>query len=197
MIRLLSFVLLVACTPKVAPVNTASLATAGHPDLHCPATAEPRGLAPPDGVEVYCVQMPAPSSDPTVVVEIRHGPSITWYANGQRESQGTYLNNLQHGPWSEWYANGQLHRTTRYVNGVADGPWIEYYDDGQERSNGAMGAGEPDGYWVYYKESGVIDREGMWANGNRNGPWVHYNAVGQPAARKLYRDGRLISQVEF
>jgi antitoxin component YwqK of YwqJK toxin-antitoxin module len=48
------------------------------------------------------------------------GPTATWYATGERESQGTWQQGRRAGAWSFWHADGSLDaaRTGHYTAGV-------------------------------------------------------------------------------
>lgn len=55
------------------------------------------------------------------------GVWVSWYENGNKNSQGTYVNGKWHGVYRVWYPNGNLRYTGEYDNGVRVGVW-KFYD---------------------------------------------------------------------
>lgn len=62
--------------------------------------------------------------------DVRHGPSKTYYHNGQVELEGDYVDGQQHGPWRLYYRSGAIHIEAVFFQGVLDGPYVEYAPDG-------------------------------------------------------------------
>lgn len=60
----------------------------------------------------------------------RHGPSETFYHNGQTELVGNYLDGRQHGPWRLYYRSGAIHIEAVFFQDALDGPYVEYAPDG-------------------------------------------------------------------
>jgi len=60
----------------------------------------------------------------------RHGPSETFYHNGQRELVGEYQAGRQHGAWRRYYRTGALHIEAVFFQDLLDGPYVEYAPDG-------------------------------------------------------------------
>jgi antitoxin component YwqK of YwqJK toxin-antitoxin module len=63
-----------------------------------------------------------------------HGPSITWYESGSKESEGEYRDGAKSGMWRYWHDNGQLAGTGAFVDGKPDGAWQHF-----DRSGGLVG----------------------------------------------------------
>ena len=55
------------------------------------------------------------------------GVWVSWYENGNKNSQGTYENGQWQGVYRVWYPNGNLHYTGEYDKGVRVGVW-KFYD---------------------------------------------------------------------
>ena len=55
------------------------------------------------------------------------GVWVSWYENGNKNSQGTYENGKWQGLYRVWYPNGKLHYTGEYDKGVRVGVW-KFYD---------------------------------------------------------------------
>jgi antitoxin component YwqK of YwqJK toxin-antitoxin module len=59
-----------------------------------------------------------------------HGPSITWYESGSKESEGEYRDGARSGPWLYWHDNGRLSGRGTFVDGKPDGAWDRFDRDG-------------------------------------------------------------------
>jgi hypothetical protein len=95
------------------------------PDL-CPAGAQPRGYAPPDGNGWECV-VPGEHG-----VLLRHGWAVDYWPNGNEKSACEYDHGELHGRCSEWDEAGHLMVRGRYE------------------------AGQPVGYWWFWEVLGML-----------------------------------------
>ncbi|MCG8557550.1 MAG: hypothetical protein MJD61_20020 [Proteobacteria bacterium] len=75
----------------------------------CPFGTELAGKHPPDGTEEWCQQEAEDGS------YRRHGPSRSWYANGQIMNQGSYIAGHKEGMWKSWNHGGSLDESTFYA----------------------------------------------------------------------------------
>lgn len=66
-------------------------------------------------------------------LEDGNGTRITYYINGQKESEGNYK------------------------SGRPDGIWKYYHDNGRLASEGQMEEGQKEGAWKYYTRSGNLE----------------------------------------
>ncbi|MBP5396572.1 MAG: hypothetical protein J6X35_11065 [Bacteroidales bacterium] len=55
------------------------------------------------------------------------GVWVSWYENGNKNSEGTYRNGRWHGVYRVWHPNGRLFYTGEYDRGRRTGIW-KYYD---------------------------------------------------------------------
>lgn len=62
----------------------------------------------------------------------RNGMQSTYYDNGQKQSEGFYLNGKLQGSYMTWYENGTISSVIQYVNGRREGPTVEYYQNGEK-----------------------------------------------------------------
>ncbi len=60
----------------------------------------------------------------------RNGEWISWFDDGKKNSQGTYVNGELDGKYTVWYPNGNIHYTGRYKKGKQIGKWKFYSEDG-------------------------------------------------------------------
>ncbi|MBA2319811.1 MAG: hypothetical protein H0V89_01540 [Deltaproteobacteria bacterium] len=186
--------LLLLATGCAKNPSTAGLEASGaspHPDLVCAPTTIPAGLAPPQGSEVWCqVALPTGTYQ-------RQGPSIAWHANEQRSAEGGWSTGKRSGSWQFWYATGEVERTGTYVNGVEDGVWVSYHPNGERAAEGQMVDGKENGEWTYWSEDGATHTVGRWSLGLRDGTWVDYTPNETALREKVFRDGRMVSQKEL
>jgi uncharacterized protein len=63
-------------------------------------------------------------------VDERHGMWSWWFPNGQKYSEGRYLEDQPVGKWTFWHANGQKHMEGEYLAGVQSGKWSTWQEDG-------------------------------------------------------------------
>ena len=94
------------------------------------------------------------------------------------EIQGTFRNGKKHGPSVSYWDNGQVFRTGTFKDGKEDGPFVGYYKNGQLRNKGTYEDGKMDGPWVSYYKNGRLGYKGTFKDGKKVGPWVHYNEDG-------------------
>jgi len=56
-----------------------------------------------------------------------HGPSRSWYSNGQLEKEGEHRHGRMAGPWTFWFQTGQTAARGHYEEDQKAGAW-EYWD---------------------------------------------------------------------
>ena len=59
-----------------------------------------------------------------------HGPTVTWWRNGQVEEEGTHRHGCRAGQWSFWFEGGQLAARGSYADDRKTGPWAYFGEDG-------------------------------------------------------------------
>lgn len=74
---------------------------------------------------------------------------ITYYRNGQKESEKNYKESVLHGPWKEWHKNGNLKIEKNYFSGEMDGEQNGYYLNGKPL------------FKAFYKK-GVLKKRTVW-----------------------------------
>lgn len=160
-------VLLLAASPVQAP-------------LTCPAGAERRGEAPPDGFEQWCE-----GKDP--------------YGGGRRE-----------GPARAWYDDGGLWKEQSFREGLPDGRFLERHRNGKPAREGTYAMGRKVGTWRIFFESGALEEESEWKDGVAHGRFVsfwpngarrsegrHCGGVQCGRWRTLDADGRPLGEIEY
>ena len=90
------------------------------------------------------------------------------------------------GPYTSYYKEGNRRTEGYFLNGKKDGEWIEYYDSGIIKFKRNYKDGEWDGKYVYYYENGQIKFEKNYEDGNLIGKSTYYNEDGSVKEVKKY-----------
>jgi len=124
--------------------------------------------------------------------EQRHGAFHSWFAGGQMESEGRYLQGLRDGPWVFYHPNGQRAAAGRFADDLESGPWETWYASGQLETQGSYVRGAKKGRWTVYRPDGSKDLiasglyeldvwrkhgrhyRGYVVDNLREGPWATY-----------------------
>jgi len=61
----------------------------------------------------------------------RQGHFIYYYENGQKESEGDFINNKKEGEWNYWYKTGIIDKKGNYLKSKYDKEWQFYFESGQ------------------------------------------------------------------
>jgi len=61
------------------------------------------------------------------------GITVTYYDNGEKESEKTFLRGKPSGPYKAYYIGGKLQTEGQFLNGNKSGEWIHYNPDGTVR----------------------------------------------------------------
>ena len=145
-------------------------------------------------------------------LDIKQGLFTYYYENGQKKSEGKYINNKSEDEWNLWYENGQLKSRGRFLNDKFDGEWIYWFENGQKKSQGKMVSDKRDGEWDFWNEKGNLEGKefykngllyltegyfengiksfsGKNLNGKRNGSWTYWNTEGRIAFQGNFKNG--------
>lgn len=87
---------------------------------------------------------------------IRHGRSINFYENGQRESEGNYVEGKRHGSFVWWYSNGQQKTVGEYQKDQEEGNWIWWHENGMKEASGTYIAGKKVQKWSVWSSDGKL-----------------------------------------
>lgn len=118
------------------------------------------------------------------------GPFRRWYRNGNKETEGEYIEDgLKTGRWQAWYENGSLRWVADFKNGENDGVAVEYDQSGNKRSEKNYKSGKIEstidvsGRQTVYSPGGEKIAEGGLKDGKRDGEWVLWDEEGRPNKR--------------
>jgi len=120
---------------------------------------------------------------------------ISWYENGQKKFEGTYINEKKNGTWIKYYENGQKRREGTYINGKKYGKWIGYFVDGEKNFEGVFKDGNRDGKWIYWWPNSQKHSEGTWKDGKLDGKWIDLDMNGEKETEEIYKDGKRVEMI--
>ncbi len=95
----------------------------------------------------------------------KHGKWITYYANGNKRSEGSYREGRKHGKWVQYHKNGQPSSKGTFHEGHYTGLYEGFHDNGNRSLRGKYNPirgnstdGTKDGEWHYYQ----LDGKTVW-----------------------------------
>jgi antitoxin component YwqK of YwqJK toxin-antitoxin module len=122
-----------------------------NPAIHhvqCPegTTQKQDSDLPTHHIQIWCVDED----------DLRHGPDMTWYANGQLFVENHYNHGKEDGIQRDWHENGTLAAETPQVNGLAHGTCREWYPNGKPKSHIEMKDDHPTGVAQLWDDQGHL-----------------------------------------
>jgi hypothetical protein len=87
---------------------------------------------------------------------VNHGTFTTWYDNGQKEYEGTYVRGQLDGLARSWHRNGQQWTEEHYAAGQRAGVRYAWDEKGVLRKEEHYVDDKPDGTWTVWDEKGKI-----------------------------------------
>lgn len=139
--------------------------------LNCPAGTTQQGDKVSKDSGVFCVKIGVKASQGQG--SVRHGPYIDFWANGKKQSEGSYQDGFQTGRWIFWSPDGVKTSEIDFARSVYHGTRTEYYANGRKK------------------------RVQTWENGRREGVEIRYAEDGQKVAETEFRDGRPVKEQRF
>jgi antitoxin component YwqK of YwqJK toxin-antitoxin module len=107
-------------------------------------------------------------------------------------TDGEYVDGEKHGYWTTYYANGNKRSEGLYNRGKKEGVWIQYWQNGSKKSEGTFRDGQFTGRYMAYHENGSRQLEGVYnefsgvpADGTKEGVWTYYEDDGETIWRKI------------
>src|SRR5258706_11274806 len=89
-------------------------------EVMCPAGAELRGQAPPEGRRQWCEDGQ----------HRQHGPSVSWDAEQRKRVEAHFARGAMEGAYRSWHENGRLALSGADANDQREGLWESWYPDG-------------------------------------------------------------------
>lgn len=105
---------------------------------------------------------------------IQHGPTKTYFENGEIQSDFNYKEGKPDGSQKDYYKNKQLKTDYFYKNGNRFGEGKYYYKNGKLLSIGHYSLGDKygdllDGEWLYYDSIGNLQEKSFYEKISKNG----------------------------
>jgi antitoxin component YwqK of YwqJK toxin-antitoxin module len=181
----------------------------GARDLDCPAGRIAR-------IAVHGLQQ---DGEPRVEARCG-GHTITWYWDGQKQSETRTEAGKMVGTWRTWHRNGQLQMEQPYQDGkrqgkslhwnadgvvtmeahfevgLATGIWHWYYDNGSPGWRAVYRNGEREDAYVRWHQNGTVYIEGFYVAGQRNGLWQTHDSHGRIERIERWENGKLVEVLE-
>lgn len=116
-----------------------------------------------------------------------------WDEKGNKISEINYANDSLNGKYTLWYPNGIVKLEANYNNGSYEGIWISYNDRGFVIGKANFKSG--DGIMESFDIKGIKMMESHFEKNLKEGKETVYDADGKVIEVRLYKKGKLISQV--
>ena len=125
---------------------------------------------------------------------VKTGDWVYFYANGQKEMQGSYLEGEMHGTWQFWMSDGSQSWTDEYENGEGpvNGMFVDHHKNGQKWREGNRKSGNQEGVWTYWHDNGQKSNEGAYKSGKAEGVWTFWKKDGTVEKTQSYIDGKVV-----
>lgn len=139
------------------------------------------------------------SSEGEYVDGKKDGKWTYWYKDGQVKSEGTFEKDEEEGEWTRYHRNGALKYKRVYKDGSANGDFTSFYDNGDKEETYNYNKGKLDGEFIeYYDNSGnKVNEKGSYAKDSLHGTYEHYWRNGNLAEKGEYEDNKKVGTWEF
>ncbi|NOK19381.1 toxin-antitoxin system YwqK family antitoxin [Corallococcus carmarthensis] len=128
--------------------------------LSCPAGSVLKGKAGKDEA-VYCVKANQKVGEPVI-----HGAYVDYWSNGQKQSEGQFLNGFRTGHWTFWDANGVKTGETDFAAGDYHGTRVQFFANGKPKMIEQYRKGFRNGTVQELSEDGKVVRQAQFTDGH-------------------------------
>ena len=120
------------------------------------------------------------------------GILLTFYGNGQKQTESAYRQGLWHGSRLTWFEGGQLKEEAQYKNGKLHGRVASFHLSGQKTKEIFYVNGLRDGRYEFLTKDGQKYDVGSYRAGKRDGKRSQWFPDGTRMADEIYEDGELV-----
>lgn len=120
----------------------------------------------------------------------KNGQFITYYRNGQKESEGTFEDNVRTGVWRYYYANGTPRQEVQFGSYESR---ILFYNDSSGTKLMVDGTGSWKEEYVETFTAAKIVTKGNFKNHLKDGAWSSSLANGTPWVTAMFKDGKFLT----
>ena len=124
-----------------------------------------------NGHFVYYSENGNKASEGEYINEKLEGLWTYWHDNGQKKAEGMYGDSEKAGTWNYWYDNGRLQSKETYKK-AGSGSIEGFHENGVTSFKGNFGINGPQGTWMYWNSDGRVTFSGNFKNGLREGEWT-------------------------
>jgi len=109
---------------------------------------------------------------------VRVGTWVSYYDNGQKATEKSYIQGLEEGLFVSWNDSGQKILEGYFHAGEQEGWWVTYYDNGQKEQQQCYVRGLSQGLYQAWYDDGQKQSEGNYYAGEREGTWRSWYSNG-------------------
>ena len=116
----------------------------------------------------------------------KQGLWISWYENGDKESDIEWDKDQYHGIFRYWFSNGKPKVVGQTQDGEVNGEWKNYYTNGQLNAHSINEIGKLKSIKVW-RDNGGICQESKVEEGD--GIFIEYDESGKPIRERIFKEG--------
>lgn len=118
-------------------------------------------------------------------------------ARKQGDAPNRTVGGKKDGPWATYYANGNKRSQGAYKLGAKHGPWVQYHPNGKPASEATFHEGKYVGVYRAFHDNGKLEMQGTYnpirgnsTDGTKEGEFRYYNTDGKTVWRIItYKRG--------
>jgi len=103
-----------------------------------------------------------------------------------------YKGKLFSGDCSSFYLNGNKMNEQSYLNGKDNGVWTFYYENGRIETKAIFLDNKRDGQWKYFYENGSIKQISYYKNGLKDSIWKKFDESGEVEWEKSFKEDKIM-----
>ncbi|WP_430898956.1 MULTISPECIES: energy transducer TonB [unclassified Paraflavitalea] len=153
-------------------------------------------------------------------LEVKDGPYSVYYENGNKASEGNFINNSRQGVWKFYYQSGGMKDSGMVINDQMTGSWSSWYENGglkfeagfpdpdsiyasskplivKEILHNSLPAFSLHGGWTSYFPNGKIDSKGSYVYNLKEGKWNYYHENGNLSTIEVYKSDKVTAMECF
>jgi antitoxin component YwqK of YwqJK toxin-antitoxin module len=124
-----------------------------------------------------------------------HGPSYTYYRNGQVASERWFVQGKYHGRALDFSESGKLLCRKGFVQGRLQGSYKKWYETGTIQCSGGFLHGFPHGQFTLYHDDGLSLRSTDFSHGRRHGIDYGWTEDGFLIFCEKWREGEKVKDI--
>ena len=114
---------------------------------------------------------------------------VAYYSNGNKRSEGVYLEDVRIGKWEYFDQYGNLESIENYENGYLSDSAVDYFATGAVKSKVNYDYGDRNGLFLKYNIFDTLVEEGIYTDDEVDRDWYYYNSDGQITGEYYYNNG--------